>query len=57
MDELWGLAVHPTDAHFLTGGYDKQLVLWDASSHSPIWSQVGFGNFVVNLVANTVNNI
>ncbi|XP_062296954.1 echinoderm microtubule-associated protein-like 1 isoform X1 [Scomber scombrus] len=38
-DELWGLAVHPCKPHFLTCGYDRQVCLWDSSSHQLIWSK------------------
>ncbi|XP_056128797.1 echinoderm microtubule-associated protein-like 1 [Lampris incognitus] len=38
-DELWGLAVHPLKPQFLTGGYDRQVSLWDSSSHQPIWTK------------------
>ncbi|ODM97035.1 Echinoderm microtubule-associated protein-like 3 [Orchesella cincta] len=37
-DELWGLAVHPEQSQFLTGGHDKMLVLWDSLSHTAVWS-------------------
>ena len=37
MDELWGLATHPNQHHFLTCGDDKNLYLWDTLSHSAIW--------------------
>ncbi|XP_041828290.1 echinoderm microtubule-associated protein-like 1 isoform X7 [Melanotaenia boesemani] len=36
-DELWGLAVHPWKPQFLTCGYDRQVCLWDSSSHQLIW--------------------
>ncbi|XP_077587191.1 echinoderm microtubule-associated protein-like 1 isoform X2 [Stigmatopora nigra] len=38
-DELWGLAAHPCKPHFLTCGYDRQICLWDSSSHQFIWSK------------------
>ncbi|XP_071079314.1 echinoderm microtubule-associated protein-like 2 isoform X12 [Haliotis cracherodii] len=37
MDELWGLATHPTQHQFLTCGSDKHIYLWDSMSHSVIW--------------------
>uniref|UniRef100_A0A8C6U2F1 EMAP like 1 n=1 Tax=Neogobius melanostomus TaxID=47308 RepID=A0A8C6U2F1_9GOBI len=37
MDELWGLAAHPSKPHFLTCGYDRQVCLWDSSSHQLMW--------------------
>uniref|UniRef100_A0A8C7YNS4 EMAP like 1 n=1 Tax=Oryzias sinensis TaxID=183150 RepID=A0A8C7YNS4_9TELE len=38
-DELWGLAVHPCKPLFLTCGYDRQVCLWDSSSHQLIWTK------------------
>ncbi|XP_067011712.2 echinoderm microtubule-associated protein-like 2 isoform X2 [Anabrus simplex] len=38
-DELWALAVHPSLPQFLTGGHDRMLQMWDAQSHSAIWSK------------------
>ncbi|XP_063804434.1 echinoderm microtubule-associated protein-like 1 isoform X4 [Pseudophryne corroboree] len=38
-DELWGLAAHSQKPQFLTCGHDKQITLWDAISHSPIWTK------------------
>ncbi|XP_044021950.1 echinoderm microtubule-associated protein-like 1 isoform X16 [Siniperca chuatsi] len=38
-DELWGLAVHPRKPQFLTCGYDRQVCLWDSSSHQLIWTK------------------
>ncbi|KAA0702085.1 Echinoderm microtubule-associated protein-like 1 [Triplophysa tibetana] len=38
-DELWGLDVHPTTEQFVTCGQDKQVYLWDTSSHLPLWSK------------------
>ena len=39
MDELWGLAVHPSLPQFVTAGYDRSLNLWDSMSHSLVWSK------------------
>uniref|UniRef100_A0A3P9KMC7 EMAP like 1 n=1 Tax=Oryzias latipes TaxID=8090 RepID=A0A3P9KMC7_ORYLA len=39
-DELWGLAVHPCKPQFLTCGYDRQVCLWDSSSHQLIWTKI-----------------
>lgn len=39
LDELWGLAVHPSLPQFVTAGYDKSLNLWDSMSHSLVWSK------------------
>lgn len=38
-DELWGLATHPCQHQFLTGGADKQLYLWDAQSRTVVWNK------------------
>lgn len=38
-DELWGLDVHPTTEQFVTCAQDKQVYLWDTSSHLPLWSK------------------
>jgi len=37
MDELWGLAAHPSQHQFLSCGYDKNLYLWDTLTHSAVW--------------------
>ncbi|XP_064408711.1 echinoderm microtubule-associated protein-like 2 [Latimeria chalumnae] len=39
MDELWGLAEHPTLEQFLSCGQDKLVHLWDAATHQPLWSK------------------
>ncbi|XP_076316323.1 echinoderm microtubule-associated protein-like 2 isoform X2 [Tachypleus tridentatus] len=36
-EELWGLAIHPTQNQFLSGGYDGNVHLWDSMSHSVVW--------------------
>ncbi|RXN07661.1 echinoderm microtubule-associated -like 2 isoform X1 [Labeo rohita] len=38
-DELWGLDVHPSTEQFVTCGQDKQVYLWDTTSHLPLWSK------------------
>ncbi|KAM4624799.1 echinoderm microtubule-associated protein-like 1 isoform 2-T2 [Polymixia lowei] len=38
-DELWGLAIHPCKSQFLTCGHDRQVSLWDSSSHQSIWTK------------------
>ncbi|XP_045917959.1 echinoderm microtubule-associated protein-like 1 isoform X4 [Micropterus dolomieu] len=38
-DELWGLAVHPSKPQFLTCGYDRQVCMWDSSTHQLIWTK------------------
>ncbi|XP_037293289.1 echinoderm microtubule-associated protein-like 2 isoform X5 [Manduca sexta] len=39
VDELWGLACHPTLPQFVTAGWDRLLQLWDGLSHSTVWSK------------------
>lgn len=39
IDELWGLAVHPSKSQFLTCGYDRQVCLWDSNTHQLIWTK------------------
>lgn len=39
LDELWGLACHPNVAQFVTAGWDCLLQMWDALSHSTVWSK------------------
>ncbi len=38
-DELWALATHPDLPQFLTGGFDNIVQLWDAMSHTVVWSK------------------
>ncbi|XP_059574040.1 echinoderm microtubule-associated protein-like 2 isoform X1 [Alligator mississippiensis] len=38
-EELWGLAAHPSLDQFLTCGQDKQVHLWCATTHQPLWSK------------------
>ncbi|XP_023684064.2 echinoderm microtubule-associated protein-like 1 isoform X3 [Paramormyrops kingsleyae] len=38
-DELWGLAVHPSEPQFLTCGHDKHVSLWNSSTHQPVWTK------------------
>ncbi|XP_067121912.1 echinoderm microtubule-associated protein-like 2 isoform X1 [Centruroides vittatus] len=33
------LAVHPTDSHFITGGHDHKICLWDTLSHRVVWTK------------------
>ncbi|XP_024902479.1 echinoderm microtubule-associated protein-like 2 [Pteropus alecto] len=40
MEELWGLATHPSRAQFVTCGQDKLVHLWSAESHQPLWSRI-----------------
>lgn len=39
IEELWALAVHPSQSQFLTGGHDHYIHLWDTMSHSVVWSK------------------
>ncbi|OWF36267.1 echinoderm microtubule-associated protein-like 2 isoform X2 [Mizuhopecten yessoensis] len=39
MDELWGLAAHPSQNQFLTCGSDKQVRLWDSLTRSVVWAK------------------
>ncbi|XP_034024391.1 echinoderm microtubule-associated protein-like 2 isoform X2 [Thalassophryne amazonica] len=38
-DELWGLDVHPSMEQFVSCSQDRQVHLWDANSHQPLWSK------------------
>ncbi|XP_044113031.1 echinoderm microtubule-associated protein-like 2 isoform X2 [Neovison vison] len=40
VEELWGLATHPSRAQFVTCGQDKLVHLWSVESHQPLWSRV-----------------
>ncbi|VTJ70483.1 Hypothetical predicted protein [Marmota monax] len=40
VEELWGLATHPTRAQFVTCGQDKLVHLWSSESHQPLWSRL-----------------
>ena len=50
MEELWGLAVHSTNSQFLTGGHDKNLILWDTVTHLPVWSKVSANVLSLNIL-------
>ncbi|XP_022113185.1 echinoderm microtubule-associated protein-like 2 isoform X1 [Pieris rapae] len=39
VDEVWGLAAHPTLPQFVSGCWDSLLQLWDPLSHSTVWSK------------------
>ncbi|XP_019627498.1 PREDICTED: echinoderm microtubule-associated protein-like 2 isoform X4 [Branchiostoma belcheri] len=39
-DELWGLAAHPNQHLFLTCAYDRRVFLWNADTHTPVWSKI-----------------
>jgi len=36
-EELWAIAGHPTDAEFVTAGYDQMVMLWHADTHRLLW--------------------
>ncbi|XP_068508539.1 echinoderm microtubule-associated protein-like 3 isoform X1 [Syngnathus scovelli] len=38
VDELWGLATHPSLNAFLSCGHDRQVCLWNAEEHALRWS-------------------
>ena len=38
IEELWGLAVNPHEASFITCGNDRYLFFWDLLTHSLLWS-------------------
>ncbi|XP_043931691.1 echinoderm microtubule-associated protein-like 3 [Protopterus annectens] len=38
IDELWGLATHPSENIFMTCAHDKQVCMWDATDHTLMWS-------------------
>lgn len=38
MDDLWGLACHPTQQQFLTAGSDKMIHMWDSIAKKTVWS-------------------
>ncbi|XP_063801092.1 echinoderm microtubule-associated protein-like 3 [Pseudophryne corroboree] len=40
IDELWGLATHPSQNIFLTSGHDKQLCIWNGNDHTLSWTCV-----------------
>ena len=37
MDEMWGLATHPSQNTFFTCGHDKQVCLWNTEEHKLDW--------------------
>ncbi|ERE50388.1 echinoderm microtubule-associated protein-like 1-like protein [Cricetulus griseus] len=39
VEELWGLATHPSRAQFVTCGQDKLVHLWNSETHQPLWSR------------------
>uniref|UniRef100_UPI0037E8699D echinoderm microtubule-associated protein-like 3 n=1 Tax=Semicossyphus pulcher TaxID=241346 RepID=UPI0037E8699D len=38
VDEMWGLATHPSQNIFLTCGHDRQVCLWHTEEHKLDWS-------------------
>ncbi|XP_038949419.1 echinoderm microtubule-associated protein-like 2 isoform X1 [Rattus norvegicus] len=39
VEELWGLATHPSRAQFVSCGQDKLVHLWSSETHQPVWSR------------------
>ncbi|KAJ8405776.1 hypothetical protein AAFF_G00312130 [Aldrovandia affinis] len=37
VDEMWGLATHPSQSIFLTCGHDRQVCLWNTEDHRLDW--------------------
>lgn len=37
VDEMWGLATHPSQNMFITCGHDRQVCLWNAEEHKLDW--------------------
>ncbi|KAM6949384.1 echinoderm microtubule-associated protein-like 3 [Aplochiton taeniatus] len=37
VDEMWGLATHPSQDVFLTCGHDRQVCLWNTEEHTMDW--------------------
>uniref|UniRef100_A0A7N6B0J9 HELP domain-containing protein n=1 Tax=Anabas testudineus TaxID=64144 RepID=A0A7N6B0J9_ANATE len=37
VDEMWGLATHPSQNIFITCGHDKQVCLWNTEEHKLEW--------------------
>ena len=49
-DEMWGLAIHPSENKFVTCAYDRLLYMWNADSHEAIWGkqmEVRVGNSLI----------
>ncbi|KPM01385.1 echinoderm microtubule-associated protein-like protein 1 [Sarcoptes scabiei] len=38
-EDLFGLAIHPTQNQFITAGHDKNIHLWDTMSHLVVWTK------------------
>ncbi|XP_077357414.1 echinoderm microtubule-associated protein-like 3 isoform X2 [Festucalex cinctus] len=38
VDEMWGLATHPSMNNFLSCGHDRQVCLWNTEEHTLQWS-------------------
>ncbi|KAJ8348275.1 hypothetical protein SKAU_G00268640 [Synaphobranchus kaupii] len=38
VDEMWGLATHPSQNIFLTCGHDRQVCLWNTEDHRLEWT-------------------
>lgn len=37
VDEMWGLATHPSQDVFLTCGHDRQVCVWNTEEHKLDW--------------------
>ncbi|XP_028988915.1 echinoderm microtubule-associated protein-like 3 isoform X1 [Betta splendens] len=37
VDEMWGLATHPSQSIFITCGHDRQVCLWNTEEHKLDW--------------------
>jgi len=37
VDEMWGLATHPSQNIFLSCGHDRQVCLWNTEEHMLDW--------------------
>ncbi|XP_056156749.1 echinoderm microtubule-associated protein-like 4 isoform X2 [Lampris incognitus] len=40
VDEMWGLATHPSQDVFLTCGHDRQVCLWNTEEHKLDWCTI-----------------
>uniref|UniRef100_A0A667XW27 EMAP like 3 n=1 Tax=Myripristis murdjan TaxID=586833 RepID=A0A667XW27_9TELE len=45
VDEMWGLATHPSQNIFLTCGHDRQVCLWNTEEHKLDWSKYLFQEY------------
>lgn len=40
--QLWGLSPHPTESMFVTGSYDRNLVVWNTSDNTNVSTSIYF---------------